>query len=249
MKHLKTALLLAGISFVGFIAAIPYLQATLGAVLQGANIPIPAAIAASVVQGTVMAFAAAWIGLKLGERVGLGAPIVRRWVHREGDAAFKRKDVLLAVLGGAVATGFVIALELLVFMPQLPVLSQKQPEVSWLAGMLTFIQGGVYEEILLRLLLMTLIVWLLQRLFARGGSAQPWMYITGIVLAAVLFGLGHLPATEQVFGSLTALLVVRAIVMNGVLGLFCGWLYWRKGLEYAMIAHAVGDILLHGVFS
>ena len=62
--------------------------------------------------------------------------------------------------------------------------------------------------------------------------------------AAVLFGLGHLPATA-ILAPLTTLLVVRALVLNGLVGLVCGDLFRRWGLEFAMAAHFAGDLVLH----
>jgi membrane protease YdiL (CAAX protease family) len=38
--------------------------------------------------------------------------------------------------------------------------------------------------------------------------------------------------------------VLRAIVLNGIGGLVFGWLYWKKGLEYAIAAHFIADIVL-----
>lgn len=44
---------------------------------------------------------------------------------------------------------------------------------------------------------------------------------------------------------LTSIVVVRALVLNGIAGLLFGWLYWRRGLEAAVIAHFATDIVLH----
>jgi membrane protease YdiL (CAAX protease family) len=64
------------------------------------------------------------------------------------------------------------------------------------------------------------------------------------VVTAVLFGLGHLPATAAL-APLTAVLVVRAVVLNGLAGLLFGWLYRRYGLEWAMVSHFGTDLVLH----
>ena len=72
------------------------------------------------------------------------------------------------------------------------------------------------------------------------------MYWTGIIVAAILFGVSHLPAAQQIFGVITPILFIRTIVSNGLLGIVFGYLFWKKGLEFAMIAHAIGDIILHG---
>jgi membrane protease YdiL (CAAX protease family) len=39
--------------------------------------------------------------------------------------------------------------------------------------------------------------------------------------------------------------VTRILVLNGVAGTLFGYLYWRKGLEAAMIAHGAADLTLH----
>jgi len=64
------------------------------------------------------------------------------------------------------------------------------------------------------------------------------------ILAAVLFGLGHLPTTALLV-PLTPIVIARAIVLNGLLGIVFGWLYWKRGLEAAMISHFSADIVLH----
>jgi len=43
---------------------------------------------------------------------------------------------------------------------------------------------------------------------------------------------------------LTALYVSRIIVLN-LSGVVFGWLYWKRGLENAMMAHFSTDIVLH----
>ncbi len=44
---------------------------------------------------------------------------------------------------------------------------------------------------------------------------------------------------------LTPWVVAQVLVANGLLGLVFGWLYWRDGLESAMVAHFSTDIILH----
>jgi membrane protease YdiL (CAAX protease family) len=66
-----------------------------------------------------------------------------------------------------------------------------------------------------------------------------------ISLAALLFGLAHLPATRAVGLPMSPLVIARAIVLNGIGGVAFGWLYWKRGLESAMIAHFSADIVVH----
>jgi len=64
------------------------------------------------------------------------------------------------------------------------------------------------------------------------------------VVSALLFGLGHLPATGAL-APLTPVLITRAVVENGLGGIVFGVLYRRFGLEWAMVSHFGCDILLH----
>src|SRR5699024_8515800 len=103
---------------------------------------------------------------------------------------------------------------------------------------LAMIYGGITEELMLRLFGMTFIVWVLAVIMRREKETiPPSFYYIAIFLTAILFGIGHLPATMELFGELSAIIVTRAIVLNGLVGVWFGYLYWRKGLEYAIIAH------------
>ena len=64
-----------------------------------------------------------------------------------------------------------------------------------------------------------------------------------IAIVAVIFGIGHLPATSALT-QLTPLVIARAIVLNGIAGLVFGWLYWRKGFEAAVVAHFTADVMI-----
>ena len=63
------------------------------------------------------------------------------------------------------------------------------------------------------------------------------MVWTAIVLAALLFGIAHLPAMAALV-ALTPLIVIRTVLLNALGGLLFGWLFWQRSLEVAMVAHA-----------
>jgi membrane protease YdiL (CAAX protease family) len=65
------------------------------------------------------------------------------------------------------------------------------------------------------------------------------------ILAAVGFGLAHLPLASEIGIPLTPLFITRTLVLNGIGGIAFGWLYWKRGLESAMIAHFSADIVVH----
>ena len=70
------------------------------------------------------------------------------------------------------------------------------------------------------------------------------MFWSANILAAAIFGLGHLPVTAMLV-PLTPLLVVRAIVLNGAIGVLAGVLFRRGGIEMAMLYHFCADLVLH----
>lgn len=78
----------------------------------------------------------------------------------------------------------------------------------------------------------------------RGGSpGQPSALVAwlAIAVAAAVFALGHLPALAQSL-ELSAPVVARTLGLNLLAGLAYGWLFWRRSLETAMLAHATTHV-------
>jgi membrane protease YdiL (CAAX protease family) len=99
----------------------------------------------------------------------------------------------------------------------------------------------------MRLGLFSLLVWLLTMIrgMAQGLPSTRILW-TANILVALLFGLGHLPATAALV-PLTPLIVIRAVALNGSASLVFGYLYWARGLEAAMLAHFTADVVLHAI--
>jgi len=105
--------------------------------------------------------------------------------------------------------------------------------------------GGITEELLLRWGLMTLLVWVAWRLLQKGQNSPKPMYFMGpILISSVVFGVGHLPIAFMLLPEATLALTVYVIVANSIFGLIAGYLYWRKGLESAMIAHMLAHVVM-----
>lgn len=105
--------------------------------------------------------------------------------------------------------------------------------------------GGVTEEVLVRWGLMSLLVWALWRVFRRGaanpGAGLAWI---AIALSAVVFGLAHLPAAAGLAGPLAWPVVLHLTGANAAFGVIAGFLFWRYGLEAAIVAHVVAHLTL-----
>lgn len=247
-QQVKLAGFLGVLSLFAMLIAIPYMKAAFGNSPAASKVPLSVLLTSSIVQNTILAFLFAWIGLIMGKSVGLDAPIFRGWITQTGTARFEKRNILFALVAGVIVSLIVAGLDYFIFLPQIPNIADKAPKISHLAGLLTFMQGGVFEEVEVRLFFVTLIVWILFKLFGRKSGTKSWMYWVGIVGAAFLFGVGHLPAAQQMFGQITPVFFVRTILLNGLPGLVYGYIFWKKGLEYGMIAHAISDIVLHGIF-
>jgi len=242
-------------TIISIIAILPYSLTLQSNVLQNLKLPfpLPIIIALQVFQNAILFTIAIFGGLIFAKRVGLTTPILEAWIHKEAVADKIRAILPLSMIAGVVGTVLILGLEFFYFQPALLKqlgntantlnLQTSQP-AAW-KGLLASFYGGIAEEILLRLFVMSLFVWL-GRFISKTPEGQPTNAVFWIanILAAVLFGLGHLPATSlQV--PLTTLIVMRAIVLNGLLGIVFGWLYWKRGLEAAMISHFSADIVLH----
>lgn len=236
-------LLVAGT--LGVAAVMPYQFALLGGPPQEMPIPWPLLLLLGILQNMVLLALAIGVGLFLARRVGLGAPILEGWLRGERVGVRGRTILLPSILLGLGAGLIIIILEMAVFAPYLPAAFQQVEQPSPWQGLLASFYGGIDEEIFLRLFVVSLLAWLVSRVWKdREGKPTAGSMWLAIVVASVLFGLGHLPTTAQLT-SLTPLIIGRAILLNGVAGLAFGYLYWKRGLESAMLAHFSADILLH----
>jgi hypothetical protein len=93
--------------------------------------------------------------------------------------------------------------------------------------------GGVAEEVMLRWGVMSLAVLALGRLLPRRAAVG-----LGCALAALIFAMGHLPALAASGAALDAPLLARTLALNAGLGVVYGWLFARRDLAAAMLAHA-----------
>jgi membrane protease YdiL (CAAX protease family) len=255
----RLLIILMAAVLVTVIMVTPYTLTLEAATLKTAKLPLPLTIllplqwAVTVVLYGILAA----IGLFIAGRIGLGLPFLDSWLAGKPDWGLVRRFILPAIVAGVLAGSAILVLDQFVFGPPLRAeLKQLPSSVSAAASLLTgppawqgflaSFYGGVTEEILLRLFVLSLLAWL-GRFVNRTAAGRPGLAALWVanILAAILFGLGHLPATAAAGLPIDALVITRAIVLNGLAGLVFGWLYWTFGLEAAMVSHFSGDIVLH----
>ena len=246
-------------TILGVVAILPYSLALQAPALEKATLPIPLPLLITIqlAQNAVMLGIAALIGLFLANRIGLGAPILEGlFAHQKVSDRIKAFIVPSIVLG-VLASIAIIALDVFVFAPALKAelgvlidgLAQSNIKPAAWQGFFASFYGGIDEEVLLRLFLLTVLAWL-GKFASHTAEGRPTIAMLWLanILAAILFGLGHLPTTAM-FIPLTPLVIVRAIVLNGLAGLAFGYLYWKHGIESAMLSHFSADIVLHVLFA
>jgi membrane protease YdiL (CAAX protease family) len=247
--HLKSALVLGAAAIVATLALFPYVTALMPHKFAALPQPLWLVALLQALQAGVLCWLLGWLGLFLGARHGLGAPWLAAWLARRPTAALKHHWGL-AVLCGVLAALLIVGLDRLRAHPgQVATMASASVVIhgwAWRGALASF-YGGIVEEVECRLFLLSLLVWLLVWLLARlpRQAARPWMFVLAIVLAALLFGAGHLPAAFAAGLAGTPLLIARIIVLNAVAGVVFGAVYWRWGLEHAMLAHFSADLVLH----
>lgn len=210
------------------------------------TLPFALLVTLSMLQPIILLAIAVGLGCLLAPRVGLVSLLSEKMTHRMPVWPRLRRAALLATGLGLCLAGLITLLDRL-FLPflgpefQSLATAESNPYLQLMLGLL---YGGITEELLLRWGLMSLFVWIgcrLARQPAKGCQPPPWMVWSAIGLAAFLFGAGHLPALAAVV-TLTAPVILRTILLNAIGGFVFGWLFWRKNLETAMLAHAMTHV-------
>ena len=183
-----------------------------------------------VVQPFILLVAGVGAGVAFGERVGLRSWVTAR-LRGDPPPLMQVSGLAHAALVGFGTGAVVVVLDRL-FAPWIGLPSVASlPDIG--TAIMAISYGGITEELTLRYGLMTFIVWVGAKVWTK---LPPGLYFGALLVSAVLFGAGHLPAMAALI-PLTPVVILRTVGLNALLGLAFGWLFWRRGLEHAMVAH------------
>jgi hypothetical protein len=180
------------------------------------------------------------IGTILYQKVNLKVPIIEKLIGIRKES-IKTISILKYGIVGGILSGILLSLIGLVYNPILPAEFLELGESLKPTLVARFLYGGLTEEILMRFGLMTLIVWLCSKIFK---ETKPFVFWTGIVIAAIIFAFGHFPIAYQAVDNPTMGLLTYILIGNSIGGIIFGWLYWKKGLESAFVAHIFTHIFM-----
>jgi hypothetical protein len=187
------------------------------------------------VQTVILIFLCSFFGYILSNKIGLWKPL-----------RFE-KQKLLRMLPLTVLFGVLFSLDYWTFGNWIPGIQESYSAALGVNGVLCeILYGGILEEIMLRLFVMSLLAFLIWKLFFRKAEKEQipvGVFVAANLISAMLFAAGHLPATITFFGTLTPLIVLRCFLLNGAFGVWFGYLYRKYGLSYAMLAHALTHVV------
>lgn len=197
---------------------------------------------------SILLIIAVTIGIFLHEKVKLEVPLIRDLFLKQKPAGIS--GIIWSGIAGGIIAGMLIVGVASVFESFLPQEFVELGEKIKLSLAAKLLYGGITEEILLRFGCMTLVVWGIWKL---SKQLTPTVYWLGIGISSLVFALGHFPVAFQAVDTPSVGLLSYILLGNMAGGGVFGYLYWKRGLEAAMIAHMVthlvmiaGDSLING---
>jgi len=216
--------------------------------LQSAPFSLPVLALLSFLQSAILLAIATSLGSFFAKDVGFKFPVLEQVLLRRANAIQWKDFLRLPILLGILTAVVIIFGDWLFKLAGVVIDAKYVTEIPIWKRFLGSFYGGIAEEILMRLFLVSMLVWIFGKITrSKAPLSRSGLVWLAIVVVSIIFGLGHLPATSAVT-ELTLLVIARAIVLNGIAGLVFGWLYWKRGLESAMTAHFTADIMILIVF-
>jgi membrane protease YdiL (CAAX protease family) len=212
------------------------------------ELPLSVLLVVSAIVEVALSAALIAIGLAAGSRVELGVPLLRAWLGGDSGAARQVRSSLAPAFGAGLLLGLIVCGMAWGLDSEMTGKNARELVIppAW-QGLLASVGAGIREEIWLRLGVMTFVAWLgvlLLRPFTGSGRAasSPIAWFANVT-AALLFAAIHIPQAQLLtdFSSRTLAFIMLG---NGLPGIVFGWLYWRRGLVAAMVAHFGLDLIL-----
>jgi len=226
------------------LAVLPYAFDLQQDLLQDVPFSLPVLALLSLLQSTVLLAIATSLGLFFAKKVGFKFTVLEQVISRRSSAIQWKDFLRLPILLGILTAVVIFFGDWLFKLAGVVIDAKYITEIPIWKRFLAAFYGGIGEEILLRLFLLSMLVWIFGKITrSEAPLSRSGLVWSAIAMTSIIFGLGHLPATSAIT-ELTPLVVTRAIVLNGIAGMVLGWLYWQRGLESAIIAHFTADLMI-----
>jgi membrane protease YdiL (CAAX protease family) len=219
-------------------------QDAFGTTIRPDQMPAPPALVALVNAGIVLVVygGLGLVGLRLARRLGL--PEI--W-----DAAVSNRGrfAIPALVGAGV--GVVLIIGDVLFSSINGVGRLAHPPFA--TAIVASVAAGIGEETLFRLFLISFWTWLIAVVLLRGHW-QPIVYWLVAILAALAFGMAHLPALMYAhgwasLGQVPPMLLAEILLLNGLLGMVAAWAFRQYGFLAPVGVHFWADIVWHVIWA
>ena len=191
-------------------------------------------------QSCVILVLAVWTGVALAPKLGLRSPAFQALASAQPWFQALRPQLLPGAMGGLLGAALLVAIAH--HAPtSITTLHDKMAPPHIVARIL---YGGITEELMVRWGFMSAVLWALRRFLQRSHAAPRTCHVAvAIAVSAMAFGALHLPAAASLIGTLTTDVVVYVVLGNAAFGILAGYLFWRFGLECAIVAHSLTHLV------
>ena len=179
------------------------------------------------------------IGLYCAPRLGFQSVVLNRVSQGKPLVASLKPHAIPALGIGAIFAVYLLSVELVTPILLEDIGAERDQTVAFFINRLpgAVIMGGITEELLFRWGFMSLVTLVLWKLIGRDrDKPQTWLVWTGIIVAALIFVMSHLPAVLALYGS-SLDIVLFTLLGNAAPAVVFGWIFWRYSIEAAMITH------------
>ncbi|HUF60758.1 MAG TPA: CPBP family glutamic-type intramembrane protease [Verrucomicrobiales bacterium] len=193
----------------------------------------------------------AFVGLWLARRVGWGAPYLECALDRAAKPGMAFGQVARrAAVAGIWVAAVLFALEAMFYYglnvtAPAPEVHARIGVAAWRGGLAT-LRAALAEEVFCRLFLQSLLAVVLLTLLRirNAGPAREAMLWLATAGGAFVFAWLHLSNQEVYAATVPPLVYLRTMLLTGTAGILLGRVFWKGGLEAAILAHAVAGGIL-----
>lgn len=237
MMNYKLFFLLFSLGLPGIIAMTVF---AITAPPPGLELSVWAVRGISALQSAAFLMLSLFVGLRYGSKVGLTSPVLEKLSTNQPFTQIFSKSFFIETIAISTAVSMLLFVHKLLATDEL-LIASKIIDIPLLAKIL---YGGITEEILIRFGVMGgLSYFIYKTLNKKIEESIKVSIIISILLSSFLFGAAHLPIVESAVGLMSFETIFLIITTNSMAGILFGILFWRRGLEAAILAHITAHLL------
>ncbi len=226
------------------LASLPYAVSISGDAIYSFGSSFPMLLVTQFAQGTAFIVISLFTGLYLGKKVGLRASVLESLFEGRGLPAGFDHSVKLSLTLGALAGTAIFVMDRFVFSAfTVPLTAFLSSPPVWQRFLYSF-YAGIVEELILRFFLLTLFVWISWKIkkTSEGLPTSTGVWLS-ILLVSIIYGIGYIVSLSSSI-EMSVIFSLGTLTLTVMSGSIFGWLYWKKGLEAAILANFTATLTL-----